>query len=290
MGAQVGGSLGSAPLPPLRGRTGKPFRPASSSLLAYPDRIAKNRGGGVASCSPTAVARDVDPASALARDAFHRGRRTDRHRRAAAASCWLRRSRWRRSRRASPTRSKTDEEISFDRAALSLRARRRERLRRDHACRSAGGGRADDDDRAHARRRIARLGIWTACHGRSRSRNGATASCSCARAEGEEWPDLSDAALVATADDVAGARAVRQDRADGIVSRRSGGRAAGAAAMASARAGWSRGADAFRGADGLDAARSTTKPRRGRSIADPRAGIVRPDDASVDRAAARCRW
>ena len=35
----------------------------------------------------------------------------------------------------------------------------------------------------------------TGCRGPRRCGNGATASCSCARAEGDEWPDLSDAAL-----------------------------------------------------------------------------------------------
>ena len=60
--------------------------------------------------------------------ALYRGRRTDRHRRAAAASCWRRRSRRTRSKRASPTRSRTREEISFDRGAMALRARRKRTL------------------------------------------------------------------------------------------------------------------------------------------------------------------
>ena len=41
----------------------------------------------------------------------------------------------------------------------------------------------------------------TGCRGRKRCGNGATACMFLRRAEGEEWPDLSDAALAATAMD-----------------------------------------------------------------------------------------
>ena len=63
---------------------------------------------------------------------------------------------------------------------------------------------------------------------------------------------------------VAGAGAVRQDLAEGFFGRRSVGRADGAVAVGIARAAGAGSADPFRGADRHHAARSTTRPSRAR--------------------------
>jgi ATP-dependent helicase HrpB len=167
--------------------------------LAYPERIAKNRGG-VAGAFLLANGRgaQVDAASALAREPFLAVAELAGS--AAAGRILL----------AAPItlpeiearfaeRIEAREEVGFDPATASLRMRRQRRLgalalaeqpipavANDAAARMLGEG-------------IARLGIdrlpWTKALRQWRDRVGFLR-----RAEGNEWPDLSDAAIAADAD------------------------------------------------------------------------------------------
>ncbi len=95
--------------------------------LAYPDRIAKNRGGKPASCSPMAAAPGSMPDRRLrARRSWRSPRSPAPPRR--AASCWRRPSTLAEIEAGQAGRIETREEIVFDAAAASLRARRIRRL------------------------------------------------------------------------------------------------------------------------------------------------------------------
>ena len=170
--------------------------------LAYPERIAKNRGGGTgAFLLANGRGAGVDAGIAARARALSRGRRTDRHGRARPHPARRADQRSPRSRRASPARSQARDDVDFDAASASLRARRLRRLgaivlseqplpvhaerRRQRACSPHG---------------IARLGLdrlpWSKALRQWRDR-----VLFLRRAEGEEWPDLSDAALAASVDD-----------------------------------------------------------------------------------------
>ena len=109
------------------------------------------------------------------------------------------------------------------------------------------------------------------------------------KAEGESWPDLSDAALAADGENWLVPAALRQDLAEGAFGRRSLRRADGAAAVGVARAAGARSADAFRGAD-----RHHARDRlRGRAGADALPSACRNCSGStpIPRSPrARCRW
>jgi ATP-dependent helicase HrpB len=167
--------------------------------LAYPDRIAKSRGAGGAFLLANGRAGNVDPASALMREPFlvvAELAGTAAHARvllAAAISLVEIESRY-------GERIESREDISFDNASASLRGRRSRRL---------GAITLDDrpmkivpdDEAARALAQgIARLGVarlpWTNTLKQWRDR-----VMFLRRAEGEEWPDLSDEALAACADE-----------------------------------------------------------------------------------------
>ena len=167
--------------------------------LAYPDRIAKSRGAGGAFLLANGRAGNVDPASALVREPFLvvaelAGTAAQaRVLLAAAISLVEIESRY-------GERIESREDISFDNASASLRGRRSRRL---------GAITLDDrpmkivpdDEAARALAQgIARLGVarlpWTNTLKQWRDR-----VMFLRRAEGEEWPDLSDEALAACADE-----------------------------------------------------------------------------------------
>ena len=167
--------------------------------LAYPDRIAKNRGAGGAFLLANGRGANVDPASALAREPFLA---------VAEIAGSAAQGRVLLAAQIAPEeiearfadRIERREEIVFDAASASLRGRRSERLGaivlRDRAIRIGG---QDDAPRILAEG-IARLGIdrlpWTKSLQQWRDR-----VVFLRRHEGDEWPDLSDAALTATVDE-----------------------------------------------------------------------------------------
>ena len=166
--------------------------------LAYPDRIAKNRGGGTGGfLLANGRGGNVDPASALAREPFLAVAELTG---AAAAS---------RIILAAPIalddiearfagQIEDRDAVSFDAASASLRARRSRRL---GALALSEQAKAVAPDEANARflaEGIAALGIcrlpWSKGQLQLRDRVQFLR-----RAEGEEWPDLSDDALAQSA-------------------------------------------------------------------------------------------
>jgi ATP-dependent helicase HrpB len=180
-------------------RAGEELSVGALLALAYPDRIAKNRGAGGAFLLANGRGANVDAASALARAPF-----------LAVAEITGTAAQGRIVLAAPLTlaqietqfadRIESGDEIAFDAASASLRARR---LRRLGAVALAEQPLTVVADEATARmlaRGVAGLGIerlpWTKPLRQWRDR-----VMFLRRAEGEEWPDLSDAALAATAVD-----------------------------------------------------------------------------------------
>ena len=264
--------------------------PGSLLALAYPDRIAKNRGGGGGGVParqwPRRQCRSGVGAGARA---VPGGGRIDRQRRRRAASCWRRRSRSPRSRRALPPRSKTAMPSSFDAGSASLRARRSRRLGAHRAGRADQAGRARRRHRTTAGARASRaLGIgklpWSKAQLQLRDRVPFLR-----QAEGDEWPDLSDDALAQSAAEwlapfLAGKTALAQIGADDL------------AAALDALLPWN-----LRKRLDAEAPTHFTAPtgsrvpidyeaEQGPTRVDPRAGIVRPRPPSERSPAAACRW
>ena len=165
--------------------------------LAYPDRVAKNRGAGGAFLLANGRGGSVDPASPLAREPFLVVAELTG---AAAAS---------RIVLAAPIDAAEIEarfagqiedrsEISFDTASASLRARRRQRLGALVLSEQTRPVAPDSESARLLAYGIARLGIgklpWTKAQLQLRNRVKFLR-----HAEGDEWPDLSDAALAGTA-------------------------------------------------------------------------------------------
>ena len=181
------------------------------------------------------------------------------------------------------------QEISFDRGAMALRGASQADAARDHAVGSAGRAVALGGDRADFRRTAwsppGSTGLpWSKALKQWRDR-----VMFLRKAEGDSWPDLSDAALAARCRELAGAGAIRQDRAEGAFARRPLRRRDGAVAVGIARAAGARGADAFRGADRHHAGDRL----RSRAGADHLRSACRNCSGStpIPRSPrARCRW
>jgi ATP-dependent helicase HrpB len=180
-------------------RGGEDLSVGALLALAYPDRVAKNRGAGGAFLLANGRGANVDAASALARAPF-----------LAVAEITGTAAQGRIVLAAPLTlaeieaqfadRIESRDDIAFDAASASLRARR---LRRLGAIALAEQPLTVTPDDASARmlaQGAARLGIerlpWTKPLRQWRDR-----VMFLRRAEGDEWPDLSDAALAATAAD-----------------------------------------------------------------------------------------
>ena len=163
--------------------------------LAYPDRIAKSRGAGGAFLLANGRGANVDPASPLSREPFltiaELAGTAAQGRVLLAASITLDEIEQRFA-----DRIESREDVSFDASSASLRGRRSQRLGAlalsEQTMRVAPG-------EANARllaEGIARLGVdrlpWTKSLKQWRDR-----VMFLRRAEGDEWPDLSDSALAA---------------------------------------------------------------------------------------------
>jgi ATP-dependent helicase HrpB len=164
--------------------------------LAYPDRIAKNRGSGGAFLLANGRGANVDPASALAREPFlavaELTGTAAQGRILLAASITLGEI---EARFADEIESR--EEIAFDAASASLRGRRSERLGAINLAERSVKIETNEQTARRLGEGIAKLGIdklpWTKPLSQWRDR-----VMFLRRAEGDEWPDLSDAALAAS--------------------------------------------------------------------------------------------
>jgi ATP-dependent helicase HrpB len=176
------------------------YSPGSLLALAYPDRIAKNRGGGTgAFLLANGRGGIVDPASSLAREPFLAVAELSGT--AAASRIVL----------AAPItvdeiesrftdRIEDRETVTFDAGSASLRARRSRRLGALVLADRPKAVVPTDETARMLAAGIAQLGIdklpWTKSLRQWRDR-----VMFLRRAEGDEWPDLSDASLAARAHD-----------------------------------------------------------------------------------------
>jgi len=170
--------------------------PGALLALAYPDRIGKSRGAGGAFLLANGRGANVDPVSALAREPF-----------LAVAEIAGTAAQGRILLAAKITldeieaqfgdRIETRDEIVFDEATASLRGRKLRRLGAVALIDRPMRVEPNDDTPRLLAEGIARLGIdrlpWTKSLRQWRDR-----VMFLRRAEGEEWPDLSDAGLAAT--------------------------------------------------------------------------------------------
>ena len=167
--------------------------------LAYPERIAKNRGGGAgAFLLANGRGAQVDPASPLARTPFLAvaelagSAATGRILLAAPITLAEIEARF-------AERIDTREEIAFDQATASLRARRQRRFGALVLSEQPMPAAANAAAARVLAEGAARLGVdrlpWTQALRQWRDR-----VAFLRRAEGAEWPDLSDAALAADVD------------------------------------------------------------------------------------------
>jgi ATP-dependent helicase HrpB len=185
--------------PAQKRETAETSSPGILLALAYPDRIAKNRGANGGFLLANGRGANVDLASPLAREPFlavaevtgtaAQGRIVQ----AAAVTLAEIEARF-------GERIETRDEIVFDDESASLRSRRLRRLGAIVLAEQPGKVAPNDDTARLLAQSIARLGIqrlpWSKALRQWRDR-----VMFLRRAEGDEWPDLSDAALAETAVD-----------------------------------------------------------------------------------------
>ena len=165
--------------------------------LAYPDRIARSRGAGGSFLLANGRGANVDQASALARETY------------LAVGEIAGTAAQGRILLAAPltpaeieahfgARIEARDEIAFDAATASVRARRLRRLGAVTLGEQVRKVEPDDDTARMLAEGVAKLGLdrlpWSKALTQWRDR-----VLFLRRAEGDEWPDLSDAALAATA-------------------------------------------------------------------------------------------
>jgi ATP-dependent helicase HrpB len=172
--------------------------PGSLLALAYPDRIARNRGGGTGGfLLANGRGGTVDPASSLAREPFlavaELTGAAAAGRIVLAASIGLDEIEARFA-----DRIETEESTAFDAASNSLRARRRRKLGKLILSEQILPVAADSGSARLLAEGIARSGIarlpWSKAQLQFRDRVNFLR-----KAEGDDWPDLSDGALARTA-------------------------------------------------------------------------------------------
>ena len=250
--------------------------------FAFPDRVARNRGNGSFVLANGRGAA-VDPASALARAptiavAELTGTAAQGRILLAAAIAQA------EIEAHFADQIEMTDEVSFDRDAMALRARRRKRL---HAITLSEAPLALQPSAETAR--VLAEGLigsgldklpWSKPLKQWRDR---VMFLRAAEADPLQsaWPDLSDAALAAQSEAWLVPALLQQDRAARVVGRRIVGGADGSVALGIARAAGAGGADACRGAD-RDHAGDRLRGRTGTDDCGALAGIVRPQHPSVD--------
>jgi ATP-dependent helicase HrpB len=165
--------------------------------LAYPDRIAKNRGNGAFTLA-NGRGGNVDQASPLSREPFivvaELTGSAANARVVLAAPITLSEIEGRYA-----DRIENRDEVTFDEKSLSLRARRSRRLGAIALAEQTRKVQPSEETARALAEGIARAGIgklpWTKSLTQSRDR-----VIFLRKAEGDEWPDLSDAALAANID------------------------------------------------------------------------------------------
>src|SRR5579864_28805 len=191
--AQRWAEIASAPSPQGEGE----LSVGALLALAYPERIAKNRGGGAgAFLLVNGRGANIDLASALAREPFlavaELAGTAAQGRILSAAPITLAEIEGRFSDRIAAR-----EEIAFDAASASLRGRRSRRLGAIALADRPMPVAADDDTAQKLAAGIASLGVgrlpWSKSLQQWRDR-----VTFLRLSEGEEWPDLSDSALAQT--------------------------------------------------------------------------------------------
>jgi ATP-dependent helicase HrpB len=171
--------------------------PGAILSLAYPDRIAKSRGAGGTFLLANGRGANVDPASALSREPFlaiaELAGTAAQGRVLLAAPITLKEIEQRFA-----DKIESREDIAFDAASASLRGRRSERLGALALAERTLRVVPSDENAGLLADGIVRLGVerlpWTKPLRQWRDR-----VMFLRRAEGDEWPDLSDAALGASA-------------------------------------------------------------------------------------------
>ena len=203
----------SAPSPQGRGERKEPSRAEMPSVgallaLAYPDRVAKNRGADGAFLLANGRGANVDPTSPLAREPFlavaEIAGTAAQGRILLAAPLTLGEIETQFSDRIA-----SRDEVIFDEASASLRARRLRRLGAIALVEQPIQVQPGDDSGRMLAAGIGRRGIdrlpWTKSLRQWRDRimflRRIDLPSTRDRKAGEEWPDLSDAALAATAAD-----------------------------------------------------------------------------------------
>jgi ATP-dependent helicase HrpB len=181
-----------------RNTAGKPDLSAGAILsLAYPDRIAKTRGGNGTFLLANGRGANIDPASALSREPFlavaELSGTAAQGRILLAASITLEEIEARFA-----DRIENREEITFDTASASLRGRRSERLGAIALAERPFPAGSAPDAASKLAEGIVRIGLdrlpWSKPLQQWRDR-----VMFLRRAEGDEWPDLSNDGLAANA-------------------------------------------------------------------------------------------
>jgi ATP-dependent helicase HrpB len=202
-GAESSPRAGSAPSPVYGGGVGRRPMPSENLSagailsLAYPDRIARSRGGNGAFLLANGRGANVDPASALAREPFlavaELSGTAAQGRILTAAAITLEEI---EERFADKIESR--EEISFDPGSASLRGRRSERLGAIALAERPFPVASAPEAATKLAEGIVRIGLnrlpWSKPLQQWRDR-----VMFLRRAEGDEWPDLSDTGLAGSA-------------------------------------------------------------------------------------------